>query len=277
MPSTPIADKALAFEAAFPVRSRPAGGFDWRYYAGGSGDVVLLLTGGVGIGIGWLDLGLSLEGRYRVIAVDYPPACSFADLADGVTELLAAENVDRAHVVGQSMGGMLAEVLSRRSPTMVRSLVLTGTGFYGEEDRPRLVDKRTQLEKNPWEAVREQIRQALRATWKGSDDLEFWLERVDAATDGEAGRARTIAGYDAFLDLIGRLPAMLEQPGWKGPTLLVRSDDDPLITERQVGRLLQMHPDAEVRHYATGGHSLLVSRPEDYLHDVMSFLAEQPA
>lgn len=267
-----LVERAAAFEAAFPVRDRTAGGLDWRFYEGGAGEVVLLLTGGTGIAIGWLDLGLALRGRNRVIAVDYPAAGTFAELADGVAALLAAEGADHVHVVGQSMGGMLAEVLSRRYPDLVRSLTLTGTGLYGQEDRARLSAKREEVAAARWEEVREQVRQALRATWTDAAELGFWLARIDVATAGERGRARMLSTYDAFLELIDRVSAMREEPGVRRPAFLQRAEDDPLITERQFQRLLEMHPGAEVSRPPAGGHSRLITRPGDYVREVVAFL-----
>ncbi|GAA3030932.1 alpha/beta fold hydrolase [Actinokineospora globicatena] len=99
-----------------------------RYYTGGAGESVFMLPGGAGVGVSWVDLALALRGEYRTITLDYPPtAMTLASLADDLVALLDAEGVDRAHVVGQSAGGMLAEVLTQRAPDRVASLVFSGT------------------------------------------------------------------------------------------------------------------------------------------------------
>ncbi|WP_425298000.1 alpha/beta fold hydrolase, partial [Nocardia brasiliensis] len=110
---TSIQARAAAFLDAHDSRKTTAGQHDWHYYAGGAGDPVLLLTGGAGIGIGWLDVAHALTSRCRTIAPDYPSSItSCAELVDGLVAVLDAEGIERAHVVGQSAGGMFAELLS---------------------------------------------------------------------------------------------------------------------------------------------------------------------
>ena len=57
-------------------------------------------------------------------------AYTLDDLADDTAGLLDALGLDSAHVVGASMGGMIAQVLAYRSPERVRSLglIMTGSG-----------------------------------------------------------------------------------------------------------------------------------------------------
>src|SRR5262245_50177902 len=123
----PIGERAEDFERSHERKTLRAGPHTWHYSAGGRGEPVLLLTGGVGIGIAWLDLAPALRPRYRTIAVDYPPTvASFDDLAAGALAVLDAEGAERAYLVGQSAGAMLAEVVSRRAPQRVRSMTLSG-------------------------------------------------------------------------------------------------------------------------------------------------------
>ncbi|MFC0111344.1 alpha/beta fold hydrolase [Kibdelosporangium aridum] len=269
-----IRERAAEFSRVREGKELRAGSHIWRYSLAGQGETVLLLPGGAGIGIGWLDLVLALYPRYRTIAVDYPTtASSFDELADGVLAVLGAENVQRMHVVGQSAGGMLAEVLSRRIPDRIRTMALSGAGLYGSEDVPRLERKLVAIQSAPWEETRTATAKALRAAWQDAEEADFWIEQVDAAyrADGALG---LINSYRALIGIARRSEQLMRERPRQGPVLLLKADDDPLITEAHTQRLIGMHPGCEIRTFPTGGHSLLIGRTQDYIAAVAEFLAQ---
>ncbi|WP_167768786.1 alpha/beta fold hydrolase [Nocardia sp. CS682] len=270
---TSIHQRAADFLRTHDSKNLGVGQHDWRYYTGGAGDPVLLLSGGAGIGISWLDVASALTPRLRTIAPDYPSGVgSVAELVDGVVAVLDAEGVDRAHVVGQSAGGMFAELLSRRAPDRVRSLTLSSTGLYGPEDVDRLRMRVETTVATPWPETQAAIRTALHHTWADSDEAEFWIEQVVAATDA-AGSAGAANSYRLLLELAEGVDELMRGPAWSGPTLIFRADDDPLITGTHTGRLRDLHPGCEFRTFTEGGHSLLISRTADYVATVTEFLS----
>lgn len=105
--------------------------FAWREQ--GEGAVVLLLHGLGGSRISW-EPQMGALGDRRTIAWDMPgygEATPLPDgpltwpaVADAAAALLDAIGVERAHVVGISMGGMIAQHLAARHPRRVWSLTL---------------------------------------------------------------------------------------------------------------------------------------------------------
>lgn len=266
-----VEQRAADFERIFASRDLAG----WRYRIAGHGDAVLLLPGGVGIGISWVDLALALHTDCRTITVDYPPtATTLTELADGILGILDAEDIDSVHVVGQSAGGMLAEVLTQRAPDRVTSLVLSGTGLYGPEDVDRLAGKLAAIQNTPWEETLDAARAALRVAWQESAGGEFWIAQVGAAYHG-AGCDGLANSYDMLLNLAQNSHEL--RPGWDGPALLLAAADDPLITPTHRQRLLDLHPDYELRDFPDGGHSLLLTRPTNYLAEVTQHLLKTTA
>lgn len=115
-------------------------GCSLRYALAGEGPPVLMIQGaGVGGG-GWAPQVEALQDRHRCLTFDnrgfgasQPPGAplSVAQMVDDALALMDAEAWPRAHVVGHSIGGLLALFLARRAPERVRSLSLLCTFASG--------------------------------------------------------------------------------------------------------------------------------------------------
>jgi pimeloyl-ACP methyl ester carboxylesterase len=127
-----------ATAAAGPGRLRfhrattPAG--DFSLLEAGTGPPVVMLHGLGGTKASFLPSVAALAGRFRIIAVDMlgfgdsskPLGASYgpAYQADALTALLDALALNRAHVVGHSLGGRVAIELGFRHPQRLGGLVL---------------------------------------------------------------------------------------------------------------------------------------------------------
>lgn len=114
-----------------------------HYVREGQGEPLLLIQGMSGNHLHWGDdfLGL-LRDDFETIAYDHRGVghsaktdgpFTIADLADDAVGLLDALDVETAHVMGISMGGMTAQELALRHPERLRTLTL-GCTYAGGED-----------------------------------------------------------------------------------------------------------------------------------------------
>jgi len=120
----------------------PVNGIRIHYETYGQGDPVLLINGLSAPAVNFLFQVRDLSLHYHVITFDnrgvgetgvaegdFYPTTQMADDAAG---LLRHLGVKRAHVIGASMGGTIAQELALRHPRLVRSLVLACTWVRGD-------------------------------------------------------------------------------------------------------------------------------------------------
>jgi len=113
-----------------------AGGVRLHYTESGRGDPVLFVNGlGADLTV-WSMQMANLARDHRVVLYDHRgtglsdrPADGYGmeSLADDAAGLLEALSIPSAHLVGHSMGGLIAQLVALRHPERVRSLVLAAT------------------------------------------------------------------------------------------------------------------------------------------------------
>jgi 3-oxoadipate enol-lactonase len=177
-------------------------------------------------------------------------------MAADAAAVLAAAGVRRAHVVGISMGGMIAQELALARPDLVCSVALLAThpGAAHATFRPEataLLQSRAGW--TAYEAALASVPFNYAATTPRSAMEEDWAVRLPLAT--------TAAGYTAQLMGTSGWSSLERLPGLVPPALVVHGADDALIpvdNGRLVARAL---PDAELLVVPDANHILTTDQP----------------
>ena len=107
-----------------------------HYEVHGSGEPLLLITGLCGDLTSWKKAIPLLDKEYQIVTIDNRGAgktehpglpFSMEDLADDASGLLNGLGIRKAHVLGASMGGNVAQELTLRHPDQVATLTLMST------------------------------------------------------------------------------------------------------------------------------------------------------
>jgi pimeloyl-ACP methyl ester carboxylesterase len=191
------------------------------------------------------DVGLSTH--YTDAPADEQGACyRIADMAEDAVAVLDAAGVDRAHVMGLSMGGMIAQQLAihhrDRLLSMVSVMSRTGEREYGQSTPEALAQLTSPGASDRESAVRRHI--AGQRIWASPEfaDESRWREDAEAAYDrcfDPAGVARQYFAIEASGSWANDLP------GVTTPSLVIHGDKDTLIDISGGRRTAELIPGAE--------------------------------
>jgi pimeloyl-ACP methyl ester carboxylesterase len=225
------------------------------YEVASEGHPLVLLHAGIANLHMWDDQARAFRDRYRVIRFDHrgfgqshAPAGP-ASISDDVYGMLKYLNVDKAYVVGCSMGGGAALDFTLAHPEMVDGLVLVGPGVSGSPDE----------EDDPMAATWQEIQDAAKAgDYDRANELEVrvWVDGMGRAPDqvDPAYRAKASAMNRALYDNEAELsaiewrqadpPAFPRLESVTAPTLVIVGDRDLPDMQRIVDTLAARIPGA---------------------------------
>ena len=256
-------------------------GVDVAYDTEGEGPPLLLLHAGIADRTMWDDVMPMLAERHLVIRCDLRgfgetalPDGPFVYAAD-VAELLASLGVDRASIVGVSMGGHVALDLALAHPELVDRLVLVGAGIDGWEHEPSLRDawaeeeqafERGDLDEVAWMNVR---------TWldgptRGENDVPKTLRRRVFEMQRAALDQENPAAAGEWLT-----PSRRERLGAVTARTLVLVGALDQRDFRRIARFLaERIPGALFEELPGVAHLPPMERPEAFARTVQAFLDE---
>jgi pimeloyl-ACP methyl ester carboxylesterase len=251
------------------------GGCTFVYTVQGEGDPVVFIQG-VGLhGDGWLPQMESLSAGFRCLTFDNrgmaqsQPAgapVTIEQMASDTLAVMEAAGFGAAHVVGHSMGGVIAQQIALARPERVRSLSLLCTSARGADaTRPSW--------KLVWPSMRSRMgsrRMRRHAFLEIVMPLEF-LRTQDR--DLLAGRLAPIFGHDLAesppitmrqLNALIRFDARLRLAGLSGiPTLVLSASEDVIFPPRCGRRLAALIPGARYLEIANAAHGVTMQCAEE--------------
>jgi pimeloyl-ACP methyl ester carboxylesterase len=243
----------------------------------GAGRPVVLVHGLGYARWGWEPVVNRLEERYEVVLLDNrgiggseapPGPYTAAEMAEDVLSVLDEAGIERAHVVGTSLGGMIAQELVLAEPARVDKLVLVCTTPGGPNAAPmpavtaQLLAETRSLE--PLVALRRFIENALAPNPPEELVQGILAHRLATAQPLAAWMAQAAAGasFDAW-DRLGDVRA---------PTLILHGTDDVVVDPANADLLAERIVGARVVRFEGCGHLLFWEEPARFVEVVGEFL-----
>ena len=249
----------------------------------GTGEPLLLIIGTSGSLCLWEPLVTPFAQRYRVIAFDNrglgqsergEGRITMASLAADAVALLDALELERAHVLGWSLGSAVAQELALAHPDRVAGLVLYGT--WGRMDgfqRVFLGALRHPWDTGDLEAALSALGLAFSPELVNSPEFESMLEEFLPLFPQTESQIRATAEQlqaDFEHDTLDRLP------GIAAPTLVIAGEQDLLTPPWQCQAVAERIPGARYELLTGPGssHALMMERAEEFIALVLGFVQE---
>jgi 3-oxoadipate enol-lactonase len=247
----------------------------------GTGPLVILMHGIGGNRTNWHAQLPELATHFHAVAWDargygesddYEGPLDFGDFAHDLARLLDHFKALRAHLVGLSMGGMIAMDFYSRYPARVATLTicdsLPGFNHLSLEQRQEFI----RLRQEPLLAGKEpkDIAPAVAATLIGKSALPGSFERLVASMS-----ALHKESYLKAIAATANYPRSFELERIAVPTHIVVGDEDRLTPPEVSREMAARIPGARLTIIKGAGHLSNIEQPQKFNLEVIEFLIEQ--
>lgn len=253
----------------------------------GEGDAIVFVHEFAGDYRSWEPQMRFFSRRYRCITYNargYPPsdvpedpALYSQDIAtDDIAAVMRGHGIDKAHVIGCSMGGFATLHFGLRYPDMARSLTVVGCGYGAKKDsreafKQEAQEFASQFETMGMQAVAAQYSAGpTRVQYENKDPRGYAEFQAQFAEHSAKGSALTLANVQAMRPSLYDLEDGLRK--LTVPTLLVTGDEDEPCLDAKL-YLKRTIPSSGLLMLPRTGHAANLEEPDAFNRAVAEFIA----
>ena len=249
-----------------------------EYGVGGHGPVILL-HGFPLVGAMWDELVPALVDRYRLIVPDLrghggsrvtPGPYEMSDYAADILHLMDSLRIERATLVGLSMGGYITMELLATAPERITAVVLADTRAPGDDTEARRQGRAAQIDAiqtRGLEAFAEMTlpRMFSASAFETRTDLVERFRQIIVGQKPEAvlAAAEGIAARESILDAMRAV---------RCPTLILVGSEDVATTPGDAAQLASTIPNSTLVVLEGAGHMSNWEAPDEFNRAVRDFL-----
>jgi 3-oxoadipate enol-lactonase len=213
------------------------------------------------------------RGAGRSSKPDYPYTIKM--FADDTVGLMEALEIEDAHIIGISMGGLIAQQIAISYPDKLRSLIIVSSHFGGSNYVP-MDDKTMALliavptETISLEQAREMRYRATFSPWflKENRDviaqIDGWASRLPTPLFAQVNQAAATNAFNSESEL-NQISA---------PTLILHGDSDLAVPTKNGELLAERIPNSKLVILEGASHFCIIEKYEEFNTEVMKFIDE---
>ena len=235
---------------------------------------LVMVHGFLGSSIMWDPQIQDFKKNFRVIAPDLPgfgysgkvkPCNSINSMAKSILDLIDQKNINKFHLLGHSMGGMIVQEMTKLAGEKIEKLICYGTGPRGEmPERFETIDQsRERLKIDGLASTAHRIAK----TWFVEEDRAKYFDLCS-----KAGKLTTIEAADAALVAMKNWSGLENLRNIKNKTLIIWGDKDRAYNRNQVDTLNENIIDSNLIIFEGCSHNVHLENSEKFNKTVCDFL-----
>lgn len=199
---------------------------------------------------------------------------SIEQMADDAITFIKAKGFDKVDLFGFSMGGMISQEIALKKPSLVRKMVISGTGPAGGSGISK-VNRVANFELIRGLLTRQDPKIFLffTRTDNGKRAAKAFIQRINERTQ-DLDKKITISAYRAQLKALkkwgNKIPVDLSVI--KQPTLVANGEHDRMVPTLNTYELAKRLPNSQLIIYPDAGHGSIFQNHKDFIKQTLDFL-----
>ncbi len=250
------------------------------YRASGQGPAIVFIHGFLESARIWRAFAYKLSSRFRVIRVNLPghggssvfqETHSMELMAAAVHTVLKKEGIDKAMIVGHSMGGYVSLAFAEQWPEMINGLVMFSTSSYADT-KARKIERDKAMEDA----------EATKMKYVSSVIPHLFHERTGNKASKKIYKLVKLAGEQSTEGIVTAIKGMKQRKDRsdvlnksKFPTLFLAGRHDLLIQAKKVEEMQKNTPGSSIHWLERSGHFGFIEQRKESMEVIRNFAIEK--
>ncbi len=244
----------------------------------GEGQPLIILHGVFGSADNWQSQAKAFAEKYKVYLVDlrnhgnsfHSDDFDYQVMSDDVVALMEAEGIEKAHILGHSMGGKVAMHLACRFPSLVTQLIVVDIApKHYLPHHQQIFDGFNNVNLDSLQNRKEADKQ-MSAVIADFGVRQFILKNLYRNKDGQFSWKLNVPAIEKNIEKVGA--ALPENYSYAGPVLFVSGSRSSYIQSEDKANIKSHFSDAKVVSVEGAGHWVHAEKPTELIARVLEFL-----
>lgn len=246
----------------------------------GQGEPIVFVAGFTADHTLWLPVAELLKANYQVILLDNRGAgqsdapegpYSIEQMADDVVACCSQLGINKAHVVGSSMGGYIAQMIAYRHPAFVKKVILSNSALNTHCVFHLYVEAQLKLRKaNVPAAILSQASCSWAFSYRFLSQPGMLEDLIQQSVNNPFPFGLT--GYEGQYAALDRFDSSAWARKIAAEVLVMGGEQDLIFSESRVKALAAQIPHAEYYGFKECGHLPMLEFPKQFCDKVVTFL-----